>query len=359
MRENIIFFTINIRNSRVFNSKYRGFTEFINSNYKIQNIENINQAIDQDIFQLDDAVKILLLDSRFNIDYENIKILLLKFDKIFLMCNHFFVSSLSIRTIVEYNFDKIVFVLENEASSTLVSEYYGVKINLDNKIIFIPIVDCKDDNKKFEKISTIERSETIIRNVLHVGSIFIHRKNDNWWQKKFTTCQYYPDRLSVSLMADELEINNCSRIIFRDDKFYRIINYFYNCFGKDYWISNSNSYYSIDLLNEYSSSSFVIAVNDIFSVIPQIIFQSMKSGLILIGTNSEAFVSLGFVDGFNYISVGDKFSFHSLRGALDRIKLLSINDINNLRLESTKHVEYLEHKMISNFNNFVVTSSSL
>jgi hypothetical protein len=353
MQKIINFFSINIEDSRVFNSKYRGFIEFINANYTLRNIKYLNQSIAADNLKIDDCFKILLLDPRFNVDYENIKILLQQFDKIYLVCNHFFVSTVSIRKIVRCHFNKIIFILENEASSTLVSEYYGVKINLNNKIVFIPIIDREEDSKKFKKISEIDRSVKNIANVLHVGAIFIHRKTDNWWQKKFLTYQYYPDRFNVSLWADELEINNCSKIIFRDDNFYRFINSVYRFVGKDYWISNHNSYYSIDLLSEYSSSSFIIAVNDIFSVIPQIIFQSMKSGLILIGTNSESFFSLGFVDGYNYISVGDEFSFYSLKSALDRINLLSFNDVNNIRLESIKHVEYLENQMIFNFNNFV------
>ena len=106
----------------------------------------------------------------------------------------------------------------------------------------------------------------------------------------------------------------------------------------------------------FAEYKYLFCPEDIFSILPQFAFHALKSGLIIIGTNSEAYKSLGFKHGINYISIGDNWSIENISSTITQIsKSYNSNRLNSIHINSIKHLTFLNkntEKQIVNLKNY-------
>lgn len=94
-------------------------------------------------------------------------------------------------------------------------------------------------------------------------------------------------------------------------------------------------YYKIDMPKLMNKYRFII-YPPLFNHLPCLgMLEAMASGAILIGTNSYAYKSLGLIDGYNYISVGDSMDLNKINSIVEselvnRTKYIGIQK-NSLR----------------------------
>lgn len=278
----------------------------------------------------DDA---LLLDSRAKLTQEHLVALENDTVRIILSANHFFVPEKIILELIRKAAGRLnlTIVVENLASVPHVLDCWGIP-NLSPDILLVPpVLDSKRD---FQRFSLVDDSfdwgnRLIDRRVLHAGAIVYHRPRNRWWQEKFRVLEYCPARTMVNSNSKNLEITDLSKVIEdnsrRDqwgNKIRRRLEIILGIQKKRY-----DAYYSVNLPREFKNHLFFICPEDIFEVVPQIGFQAMRSGMILIGSSTKAYESLGFSDCVNYLSVGETWSLASLEKVLGKIKELDITAI--------------------------------
>lgn len=340
---------------RAWNSKLRGLLERISGKCGVlltreadlpgfdswcesQDVKVSRVLFDPSNLSIDDAV---LLDCRVKLNEKQLIKLKKTKAKIIVSANHFFLPEKTVLDLVRHsvNICKLSLIIENQASLLHVLECWGIDAFAPSIFVIPPILDSQNDLQRFslprDKPEQTRRIDD--RKVLHAGVIMYHRPRGRWWQKKFGVLEYYPARTLIHDNAARLEITNLSKVVEdnsrRDqwgNKIKRRLEIILGIQKQRY-----NAYYSINLPREFANHFFFICPEDIFEVVPQIGFQAMRSGMLLIGSSSKAYQSLGFSDGVNYLSVGHTWSLESVEMVIKKAKALEPSRIE-LMLEHSQ-----------------------
>ena len=252
---------------------------------------------------------------------------------------------------------KISIILENYSSLVHISERFGSKISFEKLFLIPPLIESKYEKKKFplNKKPLFKRK----KNFLSVGALYYHKPSKNvWWQQKFNTIDYFPGRTLIHNNARRLGIDSYSIILEDYSKnnmiLFRVFNKIANILGRRK--IRQKKYYSQKISKIFSEYKYLFCPEDIFSVLPQFAFHALKSGLIIIGTNSDAYKSLGFEHGINYISIGDNWSVENISSTVTQIsKSYNSNKLNYIHTNSRKHLVFLNEKtdkQIINLRNY-------
>lgn len=345
-----MIYVIDPHSQRAWNSKLRGFLEHLNG------LCGVFLTREKDLREFDawskatsfDAQKVivdlekltqadaLLLDCRAKLTQRQLEELENSSLKVIVSANHFFLPEKKVLELIKRAAfsSRLAILVENSASVSHVLECWEI-CDFEPQIFVIPpILDCRRDLERFSlSYGTLEQAERLKRRrILHAGVIMYHRPRERWWQKKFGVLEYYPARTLIHTNAQELDITNLSKVVEdnsrRDqlgNKIRRRLEIILGIQKKRY-----DAYYSIDLPREFARHLFFMCPEDIFEVVPQIGFQAMRSGMILIGSSAEAYETLGFTDGVNYLSVGDSWSLASLEKVIEKTKTLELHEIESM-----------------------------
>jgi hypothetical protein len=337
-------FLIDSEKSIIFNGKLRGFIEVLSRSFTIIKISQnhmdsipVNETKSKSYLFIEPRQKLSCIFFK--------KIDLDKFNILF-SCNHFMVTNPETKNFIKNNYQKIIFQVENLASLSSIKYYFEIPDKHLIKILIIPPV--LDPTELIINLENILLTRKINNNIMLGGAIYIHqwynpKSQGFWWQDKFKVNDYFPNRKLIYDYSIQFKVfNNYSRIIFQNDGFFRYMNIFFTIMKYDFWAKRKSNYYKLNLYDGFSSSSFFWGINDIFGVLPQICFQAMRAGCIIVGTNSITFKSLGFIDGLNYISIGSNFSIDNIEKSINRIYQLSSYEIRTLSINSSKLLEKIE-----------------
>lgn len=342
MRKRIVF--VDLDRSVVFNGKLKGFIELLRRTFDI--IEIFHNELDSLPLNDSSGKTIIFLEPRQKLDnlfFE--KIDLDKADLLF-SCNHFMVTSSAVKRYIGLNFERVIFQVENIASVPVIKEFFNISdCDLIKVLLVPPVLDAAKINMELKSVRGARKvnSEIILAGAIYIHQWYDYKMQGSWWQTRFSVNDYYPHR---KILFDYYKrfngCNNYSRIVFRDDGLYRYINKFCAVFKHDLWARKREAYYRLNLLDGFANASFFWGVSDIFGVFPQICFQAMKAGCIIIGTNSVTFESLGFIDGFNYISIGSDVTIENIDKCIDRVKGFSNDEIRMLASQSSRLLNRIE-----------------
>jgi len=355
---------IDSEKSIIFNGKLKGFIEMLSRSFDILRISQ-NQ-IDTILFEETNSKHFIFIEPRQKLDYDLFqKINLDKFIVLF-SCNHFMVTNFATKSFIKNNHQKLIFQVENIASLASIKYFFEIPDKDSIKYILVPpVLDTFESNINLKNILLTRK---INNDIMIAGAIYVHQwYKDNylgfWWQNKFNVNDYFPNRkLLYDYSIRFKAFNNYSRIIFRNDGIFWYLNKISSFFKFDFWFKEKVNYYNLNLNDGLINSSFFWGVNDIFGVLPQICFQAMKAGCVIVGTNSSTFKSLGFIDGINYISIGSDFSIDNIEKSINRINQLHENEIRTLSRNSSMLVEKIEldcECRISEFYNSSLFNSRL
>lgn len=296
----------------------------------------------------------IIFDPRQKIDLPIVDYLFSNFTNIFLSTNHFFILNKDIIDyIVKFN-HKIIYIIENFSSKKTICQRFGLDEEGVKVIIIYPGFPESDfvEPSVFKEIISAHFIRRSI-NFLTGGAIFIHKKSDSiWWQKLFSTNEYFPARTVLHKFAKRTgEVKSFSLVLDDDSselfipKLLRYIKIKLGIVFLQY-----KRYYSRNIIKDFNDSNFFFCPPDIFSIIPELGFQAMRHGCILIGDDSNAYLESGFIDGVNYISIGKAWNNHSIRFVIDRVNKMSDSDILKLRLASLSlyaQISSISNKSIS------------
>lgn len=327
---------------RAWNSKLRGLLERISGKCGVlltreadlpsfdiwcesQNVKVNKVIFNPSNLSIDDAV---LLDCRVKLNEKQLIKLKETNAKIIVSANHFFLPEKIVLDLVRHSASacKLSIIIENQASLSHVLECWGIDAFAPDVFVIPPILDSQNDVERFSlHLNKPEQNRrNSDRKVLHAGVIMYHRPRGRWWQKKFGVLEYYPARTLIHDNAAKLEITNLSKVVEdnsrRDQWVHKIKRRLEIILGIQK--QRYNAYYSVNLPKEFANHLFFICPEDIFEVVPQIGFQAMRSGMLLIGSSSKAYQSLGFSDGVNYLSVGHTWSLESVEMVIKKAKAL-------------------------------------
>jgi hypothetical protein len=355
---------------RAWNSKLRGLLECLSGKCGVlltresdlpgfeswcesQSVKVNSVVFDPYKLSTDDAV---LLDCRVKFNQEQLVKLKKTKVKIIVSANHFFLPEKTVLDLVQNSASesKLSIIVENQASLPHLLECWGIDAFAPSIILIPPILDSRNDLERFSLLlSKPEQTRRISdRKILHAGVIMYHRPRGRWWQKKFGVLEYYPARTLIHDNAAKLEITNLSKVVEDNSR-------------RDKWGNNIkrrleiilgiqkrryNAYYSVNLPREFANHLFFICPEDIFEVVPQIGFQAMRSGMVLIGSSSAAYQSLGFSEGVNYLSVGHKWSLESVEIVIRKAKALESSKIEVMVERSQLLLSHIESVAAATIN---------
>lgn len=350
-----MIYVVDPHSQRAWNSKLRGLLERISGKCGVlltretdlsgfdswcesQNVKVNRVLFDPSDLSIDDVV---LLDCRVKLTEKQLIKLKETKAKIIVSANHFFLPEKTVLDLVRHraNVCKLSLIIENPASLLHVLECWGIDAFAPGIFVIPPILDSQNDLDRFSiSLDKSEQNRRIGgRKVLHAGVIMYHRPRGRWWQKKFGVLEYYPARTLIHDNAARLEITNLSKVVEdnsrRDqwgNKIKRRLEIILGIQKQRY-----DAYYSVNLPREFANHLFFICPEDIFEVVPQIGFQAMRSGMLLIGSSSKAYQTLGFSDGLNYLSVGHSWSLESVELVIEKAKALKPSKIQ-LMLENSQ-----------------------
>ena len=208
-------------------------------------------------------------------------------------------------------------------------------------------MERKIDISRFSKCSKkfVYKEKNI--KFLHCGAITFKSKNSkSWWVNRFKSNDLYPGRTLIHKYASELNIISLSEVLWdhsNDQIIKKIINKLKTLFNQKKEKNIINKYYNLDVSSYFSKSLFFLCPEDILGVVPQFCFHAMRAGLIIIGTSSRPFESLGFKDRENYISVGPNWEKKAIKKALKVCE--ELNEKQFLRIR--KNSILLQEKLIN------------
>jgi len=115
-------------------------------------------------------------------------------------------------------------------------------------------------------------------------------------------------------------------------------------------------YYKIDMPKLMNKYRFII-YPPLFNHLPCLgMLEAMASGAILIGTNSYAYKSLGLIDGYNYISVGDSMDLNKINSIVES-ELYNRGKYIDIQKNSLKFAE--KYKDAESIKNTIMNGLSL
>lgn len=362
--------------SRAYASKLRGFLErvafssrvLLTSSSPSSREKAVSWAVSNNISPDNiDVVKpetdlthaILLLECRTKLPMI-VKSLLAKFNvKTLVSANHFFCADMETVDYIKSQKKNTLILLENKASQKNLEEAWKLDAGWSFEVI-PPLIDSSHDEKRFNEMYFSRSMDTVPPDVLHAGVIMYHRPRkdrwpDLWWQEKFKTLDYYPWRSYVHFNAEKLGVTSLSVVVEDNSKRNNVLNQIYRRIEINLGIQRRRyaRYYATDLTPYFQKCQFFICPQDIFSVFPQFGFHAMRAGLIIIGEGSDVYSSLGFVDGKNYISVGDAWSEQGIQNAIQRVKSLNVESILKIRAESIALLESLVYQSELKFKDLL------
>jgi len=174
--------------------------------------------------------------------------------------------------------------------------------------------------------------------VLSVGSITLQDiKNDfdlSLYKRYNISCPH-PDRL---WLYNNFNVINClDSISYIDDqRSFANNNFIENLTLKLTSRIGKMLYYSRKLNDLFKWYTYVICPSNFYGVIPQLIYEAMSHGAIIIGNTSLEYRSLGFVDQESYLSIPTQISASNIDSYVSRLNsnppLLDSIQANSLRL---------------------------
>lgn len=197
----------------------------------------------------------------------------------------------------------------------------GVRIQL-----LPPVIDAKRNYNKWSRIYKETENASRSNTIFSAGAIVLHRFDPLcWWQGKYKVNDYFPARKIIHDYSKNFKKIKSYSVILDDNLspslMRRLIRFVLNMAGLRK--IKSFIYYKKNLRAAAIENQFFLAPPDIFGVIPQMAFEVMSTGVILIGDSTDSFKTLGFEDGCNYLSIGSDWTEENLDRIVRRTATLT------------------------------------
>lgn len=348
--------------SRAFASKLRGYTERLIGKTTLL-VDDHKQALILKKWCLDNgfnplSIKIvaevdfvsqdkILLDSRAKLSEALYRKVTNTNVRVIFSANHFMCPEPLMMSLLLCVQSRLTIILENIASKADVFDCYSLDQDICSVVCIPPLIDTNNDYLRFEKAFKDRQKTSKNQNIMTAGAIMYHKpRHDRWWQKRHEVLDYFPARTLLHNLSNDLGFDSYSMVIEDNSKRLQFWNKIKRRLEIDLKIQQRRykKYYSMDIVAALKSHDFFFAPQDIFSVVPQFAFHAMRAGLIIIGTDEKCFTSLGFIDGVNYISIGEKWDQQSVEKSITRCKNLTSEEIDNLRSASRGLLKYLGYE---------------
>jgi len=346
--------------STAFTTKLRGYTERLIGNSTLL-VDDYKQALAIKKWCLDNgfspvSIKIvaevdfvskdkILLDIRANLIEALYHKVINTNIRIIFSANHFMCPEPSMISLLLGVQSRLTIILENIASKDDVFDCYGLDQDVCRIVCIPPVIVTNNDLLRFEKAFKDRQIRLNKQNIMTAGVIMYHKpRHDRWWQKRHEVLDYFPARTLLHNLSNDLGFDSYSMVVEDNSKRHQFWNKIKRRLEIDLKIQQRRykKYYSIDIVAALMSHDFFFAPQDIFSVVPQFAFHAMRAGLIIIGSDEKCFTSLGFIDGVNYISIGEKWDQQAIEKSITRCKNLTSAEIDNLRAASRRLLTKLD-----------------